>query len=183
MVAAAHLLREAFADIGRIQELQGEIKALEHAGDELVHEVVRLLNRTFVTPFDREDIFALSSGLDDVLDYTDELAETFMLYRIDAVPPAANEMARLLELAVAQLQQAISKLESRKGLEEHGIEVHRIENMGDDASRLAIAELFSGAHDPLTVIKLKDVYTLLEASLDRCEDLAAVIENIVIKNA
>ena len=183
MVAAATLLRDAFTDISRLDELQRQIKEHEHSGDELVHEVVRLLNRTFVTPFDREDIYALSTGLDDVLDYIDEIAETFMLYRIDAVPPAANEMAKLLGLAVAELQQAIGRLETRRDLESYWIEVHRIENVGDDASRLAIAELFSGAHDPLTVIKLKDVYTLLEASLDRCEDLATVIENIVIKHA
>ena len=183
MLGAAALLKTAFADLSRIQEIQREIKALEHGGDEAVHEVVGLLNRSFVTPFDREDIYALSSGLDDVLDYIDEIAETFMLYQIDFVPPAANEMARLLSLAVGQLDQAVGKLESKRGLEEHGIEVHRIENLGDDASRLAIAELFSGAYDPLTVIKLKDVYTLLEDSLDRCEDLAAIIENIVIKHA
>ena len=183
IVGAAALLREAFADLGRIQEVQRQIKALEHSGDEAVHEVVGLLNRTFVTPFDREDIYGLASALDDVLDYIDEIAETFMLYQIEFVPPAANEMARLLSLAVGQLEQAVRKLESLRGLEQHSIEVHRIENLGDDASRLAIAELFSGAHDPLTVIKLKDVYTLLEDSLDRCEDIAAIIENIVIKHA
>jgi uncharacterized protein Yka (UPF0111/DUF47 family) len=183
IVGAAALLRTAFADLTRIQDLQREIKALEHSGDEAVHEVVGLLNRTFVTPFDREDIYALTSALDDVLDYIDEIVETFMLYQIDFVPPGANEMARLLALAVGQLDQAVRKLESLQGLEAHGIEVHRIENLGDDASRLAIAELFSGAHDPLTVIKLKDVYTLLEDSLDRCEDIAAIIENIVIKHA
>ncbi|MBV8195714.1 MAG: DUF47 domain-containing protein [Candidatus Dormibacteraeota bacterium] len=183
MVSAAEVLRRAFGNIEALPERQAEIKKFEHEGDELTHEVVRVLNRTFVTPFDREDIYALSSGLDDVLDYIDELAETFLLYRIDAVPPAANEMVRLLILAVEELQRAIEKLESRRGIEQHTIEVHRIENLGDDASRLAIAELFSGAHDPLTVIKLKDVYTLLENSLDRCEDVATIIENIIIKNA
>jgi uncharacterized protein Yka (UPF0111/DUF47 family) len=183
IVQAAALLRVAFDDLGRIPDIQQQIKALEHGGDEAVHELVGLLNRTFVTPFDREDNYALTSALDDVLDYIDEIAETFMLYQIDFVPPAANEMARLLTLAVGQIKQAVSKLESLRGLEQHGIEVHRIENLGDDASRLAIAELFSGAYDPLTVIKLKDVYTLLEDSLDRCEDIAAIIENIVIKHA
>ena len=183
IVQAAALLRVAFDDLGRIPDIQQQIKALEHSGDEAVHELVGLLNRTSVTPFGREDIYALTSALDDVLDYIDEIAETFMLYQIDFVPPAANEMARLLTLAVHQINQAVSKLESLRGLEQHGIEVHRIENLGDDASRLAIAELFSGAYDPLTVIKLKDVYTLLEDSLDRCEDIAAIIENIVIKHA
>ncbi len=183
MCAAAGVLRAAFADISHLRERQTEIKAIEHAGDELTHSVISLLSRSFVTPFDREDIYELSSGLDDVLDYIDEVAETFMLYGIGAVPPAANELAKLVELAVIELQQAISKLESRRDLERHGIEVHRIENLGDDASRLAIADLFSGAHDALSVIKLKDVYTLLENALDRCEDVANVVENIVIKNA
>lgn len=183
MRAAAAVLRAAFADISHLQERQTEIKAIEHAGDELTHSVIRLLGRSFVTPFDREDIYALSSGLDDVLDYIDEVAETFMLYGIEAVPPAANELASLVELAVIELHHAISKLESRRELEMHGVEVHRLENLGDDASRLAIAELFSGAHEALDVIKLKDVYTLLEDALDRCEDVANVLENIVIKNA
>lgn len=183
LVEAVELLRAAFADIDHIAERQAELKEVEHLGDELTHEVVRVLNRTFVTPFDREDIYALSSGLDDVLDYIDEIGETFLLYQIESVPPSANELVRLLMLAVAELQRAIDRLESRRGIEDHTIEVHRIENLGDDASRLAIAELFSGAHDALTVIKLKDVYTLLEDSLDRCEQVATVIENIIIKNA
>ena len=183
VVDAARELVAAFGDVGHMTEHQARIKDIEHAGDDLAHEVVNHLNHTFVTPFDREDIYAVSSGLDDVLDYIDEVAETFLLYGISAVPPAANELARLVVLAVEQLQKAIARLESRRGVEAHVIEVHRIENLGDDASRLAIAELFSGAHDPLNVIKLKDVYTLLENALDRCEDLAVAIENVIIKNA
>jgi len=183
VVEAARLLLAALDDISKLPQLQREIRDVEHAGDELTHEIVRTLNRTFVTPFDREDIFALGSGLDDVLDYIDEIAETMLLYGITEVSPPAKEMASLLSEAVGQLQSAISKLESRQGSLEHGIEVHRIENMGDQASRRAIGELFGGAHDPLTVIKLKEFYTLLEDSLDRCEDVAQVIENIIIKNA
>jgi predicted phosphate transport protein (TIGR00153 family) len=182
-VEAARLLLAALDDMSTLPERQREIKDVEHAGDELTHEMVRLLNRTFVTPFDREDIYALGSGLDDVLDYIDEIAETMLLYGITEVSAPAKEMASLLRDAVAQLQSAISKLESKDGALEHGIEVHRIENMGDQASRRAIGELFGGAHDPLTVIKLKEFYTLLEDSLDRCEDVAQVIENIIIKNA
>ena len=183
MVAAAAALRSAFADIANLADRQAEIKEIEHAGDELTHSVVQLLNRTFVTPFDREDIYALSSGLDDVLDYIDEVGETFLLYGVRSVPPAANELAELVELAARELHTAVAKLESRRDLAAHGIEVHRLENLADDASRRAIAELFSGAHDALTVIKLKDIYTLLEDALDRCEDVANVIESIVIKDA
>lgn len=183
VVSAAKLLLAVFDDVGTLGERQKEIKDLEHAGDELTHEIVRTLNRTFVTPFDREDIYALGSGLDDVLDYIDEIAEIMILYGISDVPQSAKAMGGLLNQAVGQLQSAISKLESRGGTVEHGIEVHRIENQGDAESRRAIGELFSGQHDPLTVIKLKEFYTLLEDSLDRCEDVAQVIENITIKNA
>jgi uncharacterized protein len=183
VVRAAELLLGIFADLDTLSERQRQIKELEHAGDELTHELVSTMNRRFVTPFDREDIFALSSGLDDVLDYIDEIAETMLLYGIDSISDAAKEMGKLLNAAVKELQSAIGKLESRDGVPQHGIEVHRIENLGDAASRRAIGELFSGRYDPLTVIKLKEFYTLLEDSLDRCEDVAEVIENITIKNA
>ena len=183
VASAAHLLVATLEDMGSLTARQQEIKDLEHAGDELTHELVSTLNRTFVTPFDREDIYALASGLDDVLDYIDEIAETMLVYGITEVSPSAKEMAGLLEQAVGELQAALSKLESRDDSLRHGIEVHRIENLGDRASRRAIGELFSGAYDPITVIKLKEFYTLLEDSLDRCEDVAEVIENITIKNA
>ena len=160
-----------------------EIKALEHQGDELTHEIVSTLNRTFVTPFDHEDIYALASGLDDILDYIEEIADTANLYGITTIPEPARELARLLAQAVAQLEQAIGKLESGKGGDEHGVEVHRLENVGDSTSRRAIAELFSGQHQPLEVIKLKDLFGLLEDALDRCETVANVLEGIATKNA
>ena len=183
VAAAARLLVETFQDISTLAARQQEIKDLEHAGDELTHELVSTLNRTFVTPFDREDIYALASGLDDILDYIDEIAETMLVYGISEVSDSAKEMAALLDEAVRELQVAIAKLESRDDALKHGIEVHRIENLGDRASRRAIGDLFSGAYDPITVIKLKEFFTLLENSLDRCEDVAEVIENITIKNA
>jgi uncharacterized protein Yka (UPF0111/DUF47 family) len=184
VVAAARLLGVAFDDvIAAMPAHQKAIKDLEHAGDELTHEIIQTLHRTFITPFEREDIYALSSGLDDVLDYIDEIAETIILYGITDIPPAAKSMAGLITEASIQIQGAVSKLESKSGVSEHGIEVHRIENVGDSESRRAIGELFSGRHDAVTIIKLKDFYTLLEDSLDRCEDVANVIEGIIIKNA
>lgn len=141
------------------------------------------LNRTFVTPFDREDIYALAAGLDDILDYIDEVADTTNLYGITTIPGPACELAELLAQAVAQLEHAIGTLESGKGGQEHVIEVHRLEDVGDATSRRAIAELFSGQHPPLEVIKLKDLYDLLEDALDRCEQVANVLEGIAIKNA
>jgi predicted phosphate transport protein (TIGR00153 family) len=183
LVHSADLLEQAFADAANLPTRQREIKDLEHQGDELTHEIIRALNRTFVTPFDREDIYDLASGLDDILDYTEEVADTTNLYGITTIPKPACELARLLAQAVAQLEQAIGRLESGKGGGEHVIEVHRLEDVGDSISRRAIAELFSGENPLLEVIKLKDLYTLLEDALDRCEDVANVLEGIAIKNA
>lgn len=183
ILGAAEVLAELFADFHDIPERQRRIKEYEHQGDEVTHEIVRTLNRTFVTPFDREDIYALSSGLDDVLDFIDEVANTISLYGIDHVPDAARPMADLLLCAVREVQSAVGKLESGRGLEPHWIEIHGLENRGDTQSRQAIAELFRGGMDAIEVVKLKDLYTLLESALDRCEDVANVLESISIKNA
>jgi uncharacterized protein Yka (UPF0111/DUF47 family) len=183
LVSAGVLLKEALDDMGNLPARRREIKDLEHQGDKITYETVRTLNETFVTPFDHEDISALAAGLDDILDYMEEIADTVNLYGIATIPRPASELADLLAQAVAQLEQAVGKLRSGKKDGEHAIEVHRLEDVGDSTSRRAIAELFQGRHDPLEVIKLKDLYTLLEDALDRCEDMANVIENIAIKNA
>ncbi len=183
IVRSAGLLERALADVGELPACQGEIKALEHRGDEITHEIVSTLNRTFVTPFDHEDIYALASGLDDILDYIEEVADTANLYGITTIPQPARKLAGLLARAVAQLEQAIGKLESGKGGDEHCAEVHRLEDVGDSTSRHAIAELFSGQYPLLEVIKLKDLYALLEDALDRCETVANVLEGITTKNA
>jgi len=183
IVRSAGLLERALADVANLAMCQREIKALEHQGDEITHEIVSTLNRTSVTPFDHEDIYALASGLDDILDYIEEVADTANLYRITIIPEPARELTRLLTLAVVQLEQAIGKLESGKGIDEHSAEVHRLEDVGDSTSRRAIAELFSDQHPLLEVIKLKDLYGLLEDALDRCETVANVLEGIATKNA
>jgi uncharacterized protein len=183
IIRSAGLLEQALADVANLATCQREIKALEHQGDEITHEIVSTLNRTFVTPFDHEDIYALASGLDDILDYIEEVADTANLYGITTVPEPARELTRLLTLAVAQLEQAIGKLESGKGIDEHSAEVHRLEDVGDSTSRRAIAELFSDQHPLIEVIKLKDLYGLLEDALDRCETVANVLEGIATKNA
>jgi uncharacterized protein len=183
LVSAGILLKEALDDMENLPVRQREIKDLEHQGDKITYETVRTLNETFVTPFDHEDISALAAGLDDILDYIEEIADTVILYGITSIPRPAGELADLLAQAVAQLEQAVGKLRSGKKGSEYAIEVHRLEDVGDSTSRRAIAELFQGQHDPLDVIKLKDLYSLLEDALDRCEDMANVIENIAIKNA
>ena len=183
LVSAGVLLKEILDDTTDLSVRQREVKDLERAGDGITYEIVRTLNETFVTPFDHEDIAALVAGLDDILDYMEEIADTVNLYGITTVPRPASELADLLARAVAQLEQAVGKLRSSKKDGEYAIEVHRLEDVGDSISRHAIAELFQGQRDPLEVIKLKDLYGLLEDALDRCEDVANVIENIAIKNA
>jgi predicted phosphate transport protein (TIGR00153 family) len=183
LVSAGALLKETLDEAGDLSARRREIKDLERLGDGVTYEIVRSLNETFVTPFDHEDISALAAGLDDILDYIEEIADTVNLYRITTVPRPASELADLLAQAVVQLERAVGKLRSGKKDGEYAIEVHRLEDVGDSTSRHAIAELFQGQRDPLEVIKLKDLYALLEDALDRCEDVANVIENIAIKNA
>jgi uncharacterized protein len=183
LVSAGVLLKEILDDAKDLSVRRREIKDLERMGDGITYEIVRTLNETFVTPFDHEDIAALAAGLDDILDYMEEIADTVNLYGITTVPRPASELADLLAQAVAQLEQAVGKLRSGKKDGEYAIEVHRLEDLGDSTSRHAIADLFQGQRDPLEVIKLKDLYGLLEDALDRCEDVANVIENIAIKNA
>jgi uncharacterized protein len=183
LVRAADLLKDALDDVENLPTRQREIKDLEHLGDKHTYEIMRTLNETFVTPFDHEDISALAACLDDILDYIEEVADTVNLYGITTIPRAANELAELLAQAVVQLEQAVGKLRSGKKGSEYANEVHRLEDIGDSTSRRAIAELFRSQHPPLEVIKLKDLYGLLEDALDRCEDMANVLENIAIKNA
>ena len=184
LVRAADLLKDALEDVENLPtRQQREIKDLEHLGDKHTYEIMRTLNETFVTPFDNEDISALAAGLDDILDYIEEVADTVNLYGITTIPRAASELAELLAQAVVQLEQAVGKLRSGKKDSEYANEVHRLEDIGDSTSRRAIAELFHNQHPPLEVIKLKDLYGLLEDALDRCEDMANVLENIAIKNA
>ncbi len=183
IVSAAGLLVELLKAPDATEGLQERISELEHAADDITHEVVRSLNRVFVTPFDREDIYALASGLDDILDFIKEVSDKHALYDLRTQSGPAVELGVLLLHAAEQLKGALSKLESLKGLEPHWIEINRIENQGDQISRKAIGELFRGGVDPIQVMKLKDVYEGLEDALDRCEDVSNVLENIVIKNA
>ncbi|MBX6765324.1 MAG: DUF47 domain-containing protein [Rubrobacteraceae bacterium] len=180
---SARLLEVAFSNPGELAGHQKRIKELEHRGDDTTHEIISALHRTFVTPFDREDIYSLAAGMDDIVDYIEEIADTANLYDIGEITPPARELADLLVQAASQLEEATKKLGSGKPYKDHIIEVHRLEDVGDAVSRRAIAELFGGSYRTLEVLKLKDLYGLLEDALDRCEDVANVLEGIAIKNA
>jgi uncharacterized protein len=183
VLGAARLLEAMLRTYDQIERRSGEIRDLEHRGDEISHDIGRRLESTFVTPFDREEIHALISALDDVLDHVEEVADTFILYRIDAPTSVAVQQAAIIVRQCEQLHEALSNLRGFKGVEKYWIEVHRLENEGDRLARTAIAGLFENGKKPIELIKWKDVYTLLEETIDKCEDVANIIERIVVKHA
>ncbi len=183
MVRTARLLEAMMRDYDQLEQRARDIRDAEHAGDEITHDIGHRVEHTFVTPFDREDIIALISGLDDVVDFIEEVADTFVLYRITAPTETAIRQASIVVAQTEQLHEALVNLRNFKGIERHWIEVHRLENEGDQVARAAIADLFSHGSDPIEIIKWKDVYGLLETTIDKCEDVANVIERIVVKHA
>lgn len=183
VLGAARLFEAMLRTFDAPEERAREIRDAEHRGDEISHDIGHRLEATFVTPFDREDIYALISGLDDVLDYIEECADTFVLYRIQAPTAVAVQQASIIVRQCEQLHDALSHLRGFTGLDKYWIEVHRLENEGDALARNAIADLFGGGMDAIEVIKWKDVYGLLESTIDKCEDVANIIERITIKHA
>ena len=183
LLEAARKLEEMIGVYDRLDERVSEIRALEHAGDEIDNEVEARLDRAFITPFDREDIHDLVSRIDDVLDGIQEVAETFVIYDVKAPTDDARRLAGILAAQALQLSEAIAKLESLKGLEPHIRQIHELENEADGLSRAAVARLFRGGIEAIEVIKWRDVYTALENTIDAAEDAVEVIERIVAKNA
>jgi len=159
------------------------LRDLEHQGDEITHRIIRELNTTFITPFDREDIYALATAVDDVLDLADETADTIMLDRVESITPEAREMGDILVQIGEELVQAFDRLDTRSPSTEHWFRIHDLENQGDKVTRHAIGSLFQDSQDPIYIIKWKDVYSLLEKTVDRTEDVANILESVAIKNA
>ena len=164
-----------------------EIKRLEEVGDHLIHQIMTNLHRTFVTPFDREDIAQLGERLDDVVDDVEEAARLFVEYGVKEPTERARELARLIEQAGAVLEEAGEKLHWRgsklREILPHAVELNRLENMADQVTSKAVGELFAHEKDPIEVIKWREIYGQLEAATDRCEDAANVLEAIVLKHA
>ena len=183
VLGAARLLETMLRSYDLLPKRAGEIRDAEHRGDEISHDIGHRLEATFVTPFDREDIHALISALDDVLDMIEEVADTFVLYRVEAPTPAAIQQASIVVQACEQLHEALLHLRGFKDLEPRWIEIHRLENEGDQLMRAAIGELFSTVTEASELVKWKDIYDVLEATMDACEHTANVMETIAIKNA
>jgi predicted phosphate transport protein (TIGR00153 family) len=158
------------------------IKEVEHKCDFLTHEVIQRLNRTFVTPLDREDIHALARSLDDVMDAIDASATLVRLYRLTSVRFGARELAGIISASAHQVRLALEALEQNKGLITHAVEINRLENEADRIHQQAVSRLFDDERDPLTVIKWKETLDFLEDATDRCEDVANVLEGVMVKH-
>jgi predicted phosphate transport protein (TIGR00153 family) len=160
-----------------------EIKEVEHKCDFLTHEIIQRLHRTFVTPLDREDIHSLARSLDDVMDAIDASAAIVRLYRIEHVRPAARDLARIIKASADQMLVALRALERRTGVAEPAVEINRLENEADRIHQGAVRLLFDEERDPIVVIKWKEILDFLEDATDRCEDVANVVEGVVVKHA
>jgi predicted phosphate transport protein (TIGR00153 family) len=158
------------------------IKAIEHSCDDLTHSISMRLNKSFITPFDREDIYMLSGALDDIVDLIDDAARAMVMYEVRESTPHARRFAEVIQRMAVELHEIVSMLAKPHGINERLVELHRLENEGDEIYHKAIAELFHDATDPLMVIKWKDIYEKLEAAVDRCENVANIIESVIIKH-
>jgi hypothetical protein len=181
---AAELLERLLEHFPDNRELAGEILECEHEGDRITHDIIDRLNHTFVTPIDREDILALASALDDIVDYTEEVADYLGLYRIEAPMDQAISLAHVLSMSCREIGKAIPLLRGFKAeISEHTVEINRLENEGDRITREAVASLFDARIDPMVVIRWKDIFERLEAAIDSTEHVADILYGIVIKNS
>ena len=180
---AAQTLGEMLSDKDAdFEEYAQRIKGLEHACDELTHSISTRLNKSFITPFDREDIYMMSTALDDIVDLIDDAARAIVIFDVHEITDHARRFADVIQKMAAQIREIVSTLQRPKNVTPRLVEIHRLENEGDDIYHAAIAELFREAGDPLTVLKWKEIYEKLEAAVDRCENVANIIESVIIKH-
>jgi predicted phosphate transport protein (TIGR00153 family) len=183
ILRAAGLLEEMLKDFPERSELARDILICEQDGDRITHDIIQRLNQTFVTPIDREDVLALASALDDVVDYTEEVADYLGLYKIEAPMDQALDLAHVLHSCARQIAEAMPRLRGFKDISHYTVEINRLENDGDRIVREAIASLFDTGIDPMVVIRWKDIFERLEEAIDATEHVANILEGIVIKNS
>ena len=182
LVSTSQLLLDLLEHYPDRRALVDEIKDREHEGDRVTHDIVQLLNRTFVTPIDREDIYDLATALDDICDFMDQVADELNLYGVEEVPREAIDQAGVIFRAVSKIADAVHGLDGLRDIRHHLIDVHTLEDEGDRIVRAATAKLFRDGLDPLVVIRWKDIHHDLEQAVDRCEHAAHVLESIYLKN-
>jgi hypothetical protein len=180
---AADLLDRMLRNYPDSKDLARDILICEQEGDRITHDIISRLNHTFVTPIDREDILALASALDDIVDFTEEVADYLGLYKIEAPMDQAIRLAHVLLLASEQVAEAIPRLRGFRDLSHYTVEINRLENEGDRIVREAVASLFQNGIDPMVVIRWKDLFERLEEAIDAAEHVANILEGIVIKNS
>jgi uncharacterized protein len=183
ILRAAALLEEMLREFPERNELARDILICEQEGDRITHEILRRLNQMIVTPLDREDIHELAAALDDVVDYTEEVADYLGLYKIEAPMDQAQELARVLHRAARQIVAAMPRLRGFQDLSRYTVEINRLENDGDRITREALASLFDNGIDPMVVIRWKDIFERLEEAIDATEHVANILEGVVIKNS
>ena len=181
--SSATLLGQLFAEPQNRDRLVGEIKAVEHEADNLTHDVIARLNKSFITPMDREDLYELATQLDNVIDLVDGTARRVVMFRITDSRESARRLSQVLVRAARALEQATCNIKDMKTVIGRGREVKLLEEEGDAIYHEAVGELFSGGHDAIEVMKWKEVYDTLERALDKCEDVANVLEGIALKNS
>ncbi len=182
MDGARHLHQLLLDPAGMAAKVE-HIQEIEHFGDDMTHAIFTKLNQTFITPFDREDIHTLTSSLDDVLDFVNSAATRLILYKIENPPPAAAELAGLIVQQTEALAKAVSVLQKPQLVIPHCVEINRLENEADRVSRQAIGHLFENERDPIQLIKIKELYEVLESATDKAEDAANVLETVALKSS
>jgi uncharacterized protein len=184
-ISEAAVLLEAGVEAGNahLEKAAEQIGVLERKADEVIHDVFRRLNQTFITPLDPEDIHSLSTHLDDVIDSIEEAVHRMVIYDIEPIPPVVLEVSRNIVASAKSLEAAFAALNSNKNVIDHCIEINRIESVTDDLVRAAVKDLFANEKDPIRIMKLKEIYELLEQTTDFCEDVADALQNVVVKNS
>jgi predicted phosphate transport protein (TIGR00153 family) len=183
IVDGARILAEMLDDSADRAEIASRMRDAEHEADETTHEIAKRVNSTFVTPFDREDIYSLASSLDDVMDYMEEAVDLTVLYEVNGLPAELADQVEVIQRCAELTAEAMPQLRSMKSLEEYWIEINRLENAGDKSYRRILAKLFSGQYEALDVLKLKDIVDSLEHAVDAFEKVANIIEQIHAKES
>ena len=183
LVNGAGLLAEMLVDGADREDVAGRMREAEHQADETTHSLFKKVNSTFVTPFDREDIYRLGSGLDDAMDMMDEVVDLILLYEVKVLPAELSEQVEVIQRCAELTAEAMPKLTSPAALEEYWIEINRLENIGDRNHRRTLAKLFSGEYKTIEVLKLKDIVEALEHAIDTFESVANTVEQIAVKES
>jgi len=185
IIVGAKLLKDMLDNFENPAESQRKIKDIEHVGDSLTHEIIQMLNKTFVTPLDREDIYSLASKLDDILDLIDASSQRVIMYNVDSIPPEAKSLGFIILQSCYAVDKAVAMLGKKTNEQIFAacVEINALENEADRVSREAISRLFDEEKDPIQLIKWKEIYETLERATDKCEDAANILESVVVKNA